>query len=79
VGPSCQPEKGKEGAAGALGRPATRPTAKRKEGRGWAKGREEGSWAFGPKLRRRIFLFPFLFLILQIHFQMIFEIIFFLK
>jgi hypothetical protein len=54
-----------------------RPTAKREEGCGWAKRREERSWAFGPKLRKRIF--PFLFLILQIHFQIIFEMILSLK
>jgi hypothetical protein len=35
------------------------------------------NWAFGPNRERSYFLFPFSFPTLQIHFQMIFEIIFF--
>jgi hypothetical protein len=65
AGPTCHRDKREEGAAAcdisSLGQ----------------RRRARGNWAFGPKLRRRIF--PFSFLILQIHFQIILEIIFFLK
>jgi hypothetical protein len=56
----------------------SRPTARREGENSWAKGEEKsaGKLGFRPETAKEIIsLFPFSFLTLQIHFQMIFEII----
>jgi hypothetical protein len=71
-----------------MGRPIARSTAREKSARRLrpdqeemarlAQGEKRGKkLGFRPELRKKSFLFPFSFLTLQMHFQMIFEIIFF--
>jgi hypothetical protein len=74
--------------SGRMGRPIARPTAERrktlagfgptkKRSRGWAKEKRRET-DFRPETKKNIISISFfLFLVLQIHFQMIFEIIFF--
>jgi hypothetical protein len=74
AGPACQPEERGGRRDGLrhqhLGRPAIATHGQERRGTRLGQKERGGELAFGPKLRRILFLFPFLFLILQIHFQM---------